>query len=33
MNDNLLLFITQMKCDQNKGVYFSKSEEWEPYSI
>ena len=28
-----LLFITQMECDQNKGIYFSKSEDWEPYSI
>ena len=27
-----LLFITQMECDQNKGTYFSKSEDWEPYS-
>lgn len=28
-----LLFITQMECDQGKGIYFSKSEDWEPYSI
>lgn len=28
-----LLYITQMECDQNKGIYFSKSEDWEPYSI
>lgn len=27
-----LLFITQMECDQGKGIYFSKSEDWEPYS-